>query len=57
MKSRKPNRINVMDGTQTLLNVLALADKEIEAGETVPIEEVIKEFDIRAPKKLENNPK
>ena len=57
MKSRKPNRINVMDGTQTLLNVLALADKEIEAGETVPIEEVIKEFDIRAPKKIENNPK
>jgi len=46
-----------MDGTQTLLNVLALADKEIEAGETVPIEEVIKEFDIRAPKKIENNPK
>ena len=32
--------------TLTLLNVLALAEKEIEAGETVPIEEVMAEFGV-----------
>jgi hypothetical protein len=42
--SRKPNRINVMDDTQALLKILALADREIETGETVPIEEVIDEI-------------
>ena len=37
-----------MDETQALLEVLALADKEIEAGETVPIEEIMKEFGVEA---------
>jgi prevent-host-death family protein len=34
--------------TQTVLKVLALADKEIEAGETVPLEEVMAEFSVEA---------
>ena len=34
--------------TQTLLKILALADKEIEAGETVPLEEVMSEFGVEA---------
>ena len=34
--------------TQTLLKILALADKEIEAGETVPLEEVLCEFGVEA---------
>jgi len=34
--------------TLLLLKVLALADKEIEAGETVPIEEVMAEFGVEA---------
>jgi prevent-host-death family protein len=38
----------MMEDTQTLLKILALADKEIEAGETVPIEEVMAEFDREA---------
>ena len=38
----------MMGETQTLLKILALADKEIEAGETVPIEEVMAEFGMEA---------
>ena len=34
--------------TLTLLKLLAYADKEIEAGETVPIEEVMAEFGVEA---------
>ena len=34
--------------TQTLLKILAFADKEIEAGETVPIEEIMTEFGVEA---------
>jgi len=32
--------------TQTLLKILALADKEIKAGETVPIESIMVEFGL-----------
>jgi len=52
MMSLKPNRINAMDDTQAVLRVLAYADKEIDAGETVPIEEVMKEFSVEAHKSL-----
>jgi prevent-host-death family protein len=38
----------MMQETQTLLKILALADKEIEAGETVPIEDVMAEFGVEA---------
>ncbi len=38
-----------MHETLTLLKILALADKEIEAGQTVPIEEVMAEFGVEAP--------
>jgi prevent-host-death family protein len=38
----------MMDETQALLKILAHADKEIEAGETVPIEEVMAEFGVEA---------
>ena len=38
----------MMHDTQDLIKVLALADKEIEAGETVPIEEVMAEFGMEA---------
>jgi prevent-host-death family protein len=34
----------MMQETQTLLKILAIADKEIEAGETVPIEAIMEEF-------------
>jgi prevent-host-death family protein len=34
--------------TLALLNVLAIADKEIEAGDSVPIEEVLAEYDMEA---------
>lgn len=34
--------------TLALLKVLAIADKEIEAGESVPIEEVMAEYDTDA---------
>jgi prevent-host-death family protein len=34
--------------TMALLKILALADKEIEAGATVPIEEVMAEFGVEA---------
>jgi prevent-host-death family protein len=37
-----------MDETLTLLKVLTLADKEIETGDTVPLEEVMKEFGVEA---------
>jgi prevent-host-death family protein len=33
--------------TMALLKILAIADKEIESGETVPIEDVMKEFGIK----------
>jgi prevent-host-death family protein len=38
----------MMQETRTLLKILAVADKEIEAGETVPIEEVMTEFGVEA---------
>ena len=38
----------MMEETQALLKLLALADKEIEDGETVPIEEVMAEFGVEA---------
>lgn len=34
--------------TLALQQILALADKQIEAGETVPIEEVMAEFGVEA---------
>jgi len=37
-----------MDETQVLLKILAHADKEIATGETVPIEEVMAEFGVKA---------
>lgn len=40
----------MMQETRTLLKVLALADKEIEAGETAPVEEVMAEFGVEARK-------
>ena len=39
----------LMNEPQVLLKILALADKEIEAGETVPIEEVMAEFGVEVP--------
>ena len=33
--------------TLALLKLLAIADKEIEAGESIPIEEIMAEFGIR----------
>ncbi len=36
----------MMEETLALLKVLALSDREIEAGETVPIEEVMTEFGV-----------
>ncbi|HXR40546.1 MAG TPA: type II toxin-antitoxin system Phd/YefM family antitoxin [Terracidiphilus sp.] len=38
----------MMQETQDLIKVLALADKEIEAGDTVPIEDVMKEYGVEA---------
>ena len=38
----------MMDETQVLLKILAHADKEIATGETVPIEEVMAEFGVKA---------
>lgn len=37
-----------MDETQPLLKALALADKELDAGEAVAVEEVMKEFGLDA---------
>jgi prevent-host-death family protein len=34
--------------TLALLKVLAIADKEIEAGDSVPIEDVLAEYDMEA---------
>jgi len=39
---------HMMDETLVLLKILAYADKEIEAGETIPIEEVMAEFGTEA---------
>jgi prevent-host-death family protein len=36
--------------TMALLKILAIADKEIESGETVPIEDVMTEFGIKDPR-------
>ncbi len=33
--------------TMALLKILAIADQEIESGETVPIEDVMKEFGVK----------
>jgi len=38
----------MMDETQVLLKLLAMADKDIEAGNTVPIEDVMAEFGVEA---------
>jgi len=38
----------MMQETQALLKVLAQADREIDAGDTVPIEDVMEEFDVKA---------
>jgi hypothetical protein len=54
---RMPNKIIDMDDTQALLRNLALADREIETGEMVPIEEVMEEFGVEAPKTIEIKPK
>lgn len=36
--------------TLALLKVLAIADKEIEAGESIPAEEIVAEYDTRTRK-------
>jgi len=36
----------MMNETQALLKILAIAEEEIEAGDTVPIEEVMAEFGV-----------
>jgi len=38
----------MMHETQVLLKILAFADREIEAGQTVPIEEVMAECGVEA---------
>jgi prevent-host-death family protein len=38
----------MMAESQTLLRVLALADREIEVGATVPINDVMQEFGVKA---------
>jgi hypothetical protein len=38
----------MMDETQALLKILAMAEKEIEAGDTIPIEEIMEEFGVEA---------
>jgi prevent-host-death family protein len=38
----------MMDETQVLLKILAHTDKETEAGQTVPIEELMAEFGVEA---------
>ena len=38
----------IMQETQALLKILAFPDREIEAGDTVPIEEVMAEFGMEA---------
>jgi prevent-host-death family protein len=41
---------DMMQETETLVKILALADKEIEAGHTVPIEDIMEEFGVEAAK-------
>ncbi len=41
---------DMMNETQALLKILELTEKEIEAGETVPIEKVMAEFGVETPK-------
>jgi prevent-host-death family protein len=41
---------DMMQETQALLKVLAIADREIEAGDTVPIEEIMEEFGVETKK-------
>ena len=38
----------MMQETQALLRILAQADSEIEAGDTVPIEDILEEFGVEA---------
>jgi len=38
----------MMDETQALLKVLAMAEKEIENGDTIPIEVVMAEFGVES---------
>lgn len=38
----------MMQETQALLKILAQADSEIEAGDTVPIEDIMKEYGVEA---------
>jgi prevent-host-death family protein len=41
---------DMMQETETLIKILAHADKQIEAGDTVPIEEIMEEFGVECPK-------
>ncbi len=41
---------DMMQETEAMLRILALADREIEAGDTVPIEEIMQEYGIEAAK-------
>ena len=38
----------MMDETQTLLKILALTEKEVATGKTIPIEEVMAEFGVES---------
>jgi len=38
----------LMQETQALLKILAQADSEIEAGDTVPIEDIMEEYGVEA---------
>ena len=38
----------MMEETQTLIHILALSEKEIKAGDTVPIEEIMREYGVEA---------
>jgi hypothetical protein len=40
----------MMQETERLIRVLTLADQEIEAGDTVPIEDVMKEYGVERAK-------
>ena len=40
----------LMQEARTLVKILDLADKEIAAGDTVPVEEVMKEFGVEGAK-------
>jgi len=41
---------DMMQETEALVKILAHADKEIAAGDTVPIEEIMEEFGVEAAK-------